>query len=87
MYDFKGINIGGINTFKVWVDDTDAVSEFNETNNYYERTIIVSPSLVEYYAEYAENSSFISSTNSGWTTQAQWTFRNLIPDQTYWYRR
>jgi hypothetical protein len=76
----------GSHTFKVWVDYNNTVSESNETNNYYERTINVSASLVEYYAECADNSNFISPISSDWTTQEQWTFINLTPGQTYWYR-
>jgi C1A family cysteine protease len=49
----------GTHTFKIWVDYTGAVSESNETNNYYERTITVTggdpiiriaPEVLDFYA-------------------------------------
>jgi len=76
----------GSHTFKVWVDYNNTVAESDESNNYYERTITVAATEVSYYAECADNSGFSSPSNSGWTTQRQWTFINLTPGQTYWYR-
>jgi hypothetical protein len=78
--------VAGAHTFKVWLDYNGAVAESNEGNNYYERTLAIGATLVEYYAECADNPAFASPTSSGWTNQTQWTFRNLIPGQTYWYR-
>ena len=77
----------GTHTLKVWLDYDNTVSESNEGNNYYERTITVSTvAPTEYYAECADNSGFSSPRNSGWIQQTQTTFNNLAPGQTYWYR-
>jgi len=77
----------GSHTFKVWVDYLGAVSEADETNNYYERTITVSASAAtEYYAECADNQNFTSPMNSGWITATSRTFNGLTPGTTYWYR-
>ncbi len=77
----------GSHTIKIWLDYDGTVSESNESNNYYERTITVSAAVqTEYYAECAGSPSFSSPANSGWIQQTQYTFNNLTPGQTYWYR-
>ena len=76
----------GTHTFKLWLDYNANVTESDEANNYYERTITVASGLIEYYAECADNSSFLSPTGSGWTTQTHWTFSTLTRGQTYWFR-
>lgn len=77
----------GAHTFKVWVDYNNNITEASEANNYYERTINVTTQVpIEYYAESANNSSFTSPVGSGWISATQYTFQNLTPGQTYWYR-
>jgi hypothetical protein len=77
----------GTHTFKVWVDYQGAVSEADENNNYYERTITVTASgSTTYYAECANNQNFSSPQNSGWITGTNHTFTGLTPGASYWYR-
>ena len=77
----------GNHTFKLWLDYNNGVSESDEANNYYERTIAVGvQSQVTYYAECADSPDFSSPTSSGWIAQRSTTFQNLAPGRTYWYR-
>ncbi len=77
----------GVHTLRIWLDYNGTVFESNESNNYYERSITVETvSPVEYYAECADNANFTSPVNSGWVQQLEYTFSNLTPGQTYWYR-
>jgi hypothetical protein len=82
-----GTLAAGTHTIRIKTDSTEVIAENNESDNEYTKTVTVAePVLTEYYAECADNNSFISARNSGWTTQRQWTFINLTPGQTYWYR-
>jgi M6 family metalloprotease-like protein len=77
----------GTHTFKLWTDYLGNVAEFDESNNYYERTITVTAQApMEYYAECADNQNFNSPQNSGWISTTQFSFVNLTPGVTYWYR-
>lgn len=76
----------GSHTFKEWVDYNGTITETNENNNYYERTIQVGAATQEYYAECANNDDFVTPVNSGWLQATQYTFTSLTPGQTYWYR-
>ncbi|GEM_PF-7061912 len=76
----------GNHTFKVWVDYAGGVSESDEGNNYYERTINVVSTDVECYAECADNADFNSPQASGWIQATQYTFGGLQSGCTYWYR-
>jgi hypothetical protein len=77
----------GSHTIRIKTDSTGVISESNEGDNEYTKTISVNAvSVVEYYAERADNSNFISPLNSGWIQQLQYTFSGLTPGQTYYYR-
>lgn len=76
----------GSHTFKVWIDYNNTISESNESNNYYERTITVSTTEPSYNAECDDNPDFSSPINSGWIMQTSTTFQNLTPGKTFWYR-
>jgi M6 family metalloprotease-like protein len=82
-----GTLAAGTHTIRIKTDSTGVITEGSESDNEYTRTVtVVQPVLTEYFAESADNSSFISASSSGWITQTQWTFQNLTPGQTYWYR-
>jgi hypothetical protein len=77
----------GPHTFKIWVDYQGSVTEADESNNYYERTITVMASgAVRYYAECADNEGFRSPRNSDWISTTSFTFIGLTAGTNYWYR-
>jgi hypothetical protein len=91
-WDFSMPNLGS-GSYPVWalfvVDSRSQVTESDENNTYKTNSSFTGNDAiveVEYYAECADNSGFSSPSNSGWTTQRQWTFTALTPGQTYWYR-
>ncbi len=76
----------GTHTLKIRLDSDNAVHESDESNNYYERTIMVQQRVLGYNAECADNPQFQFPISSGWTTQLQWVFAELTPGKTYYYR-
>ncbi|MFO1500268.1 MAG: hypothetical protein U1G07_18080, partial [Verrucomicrobiota bacterium] len=82
-----GMLPAGTHTITLRLDTENAVIEADETDNTFTKTITVRPAGgVEYLAEMADNPQFVAPRSSGWVSALAYTFGDLVPTQTYWYR-
>lgn len=84
---FLGRLSAGTHTITIRADSASQIEEANESDNEYTKTFaVLSAGGVEYLAEAADNAQFLLPQSSGWISALEYTFSNLTPGVTYWYR-